>query len=116
MTRTLPLTSPFPHEAPVIHIASESAFSQAVATAEKPLLVLFAAAGLAASREPAAADVGPTIDVLRVDADALPSVARRYGITALPTMALIVAGQIVARRIGGVSGMDLVNWLEGALT
>jgi thioredoxin-like negative regulator of GroEL len=106
-------------EIAVIEIASEAAFNRAVATSERPLLVLFDAPGLGPARvRDTASGAGgeQEIDVLRVDADALPSVARRYGVTALPTLAIINDGQLVARRIGEVNNSDLAQWLEDALT
>jgi thioredoxin-like negative regulator of GroEL len=46
-----------------------------------------------------------------IDADAWPDIARRYDVTAIPSILHFRRGQVTARRIGEMSADDLDDWL-----
>jgi len=55
------------------------------------------------------------IVVLAIDADASPRLARRYQVTAIPTVLYFRQGQVAARRIGELGDSDLEDWLAALL-
>jgi len=46
-----------------------------------------------------------------IDADAWPDIARRYHVTAIPSILHFRRGQVAARRVGEMSADDLDDWL-----
>jgi thioredoxin 1 len=55
------------------------------------------------------------IAALFVDVDGSPELARRCGVTAIPSVLLFRNGQEVARRLGAMSEHGLEDWLAVAL-
>lgn len=51
---------------------------------------------------------------LWVDIDELPLVARRYRVTAVPSLVLYRNGQMLAQRIGELTADDLEDWIAHA--
>lgn len=54
------------------------------------------------------------LTALWVDIDGLPVLARRYRVTALPSLVLFRNGQMLAQRIGELGIEDLEDWIAGA--
>ena len=59
----------------------------------------------------AAAAYSPALVVAKVNTDAAPSLASRYGIRSIPTLALFRGGREVARQSGAMPGTELSQWL-----
>ncbi len=59
----------------------------------------------------AARAVEPRARFVKVDTEALPDVAGRYGIRAIPTLILFQNGREVARRSGMVDARTLESWI-----
>ncbi|MGH8152527.1 MAG: thioredoxin TrxC [Rhodanobacteraceae bacterium] len=58
----------------------------------------------------AAAELEPSMRVLKVDVDAEQSLGARYGIRSIPTLALFRGGQEVARQAGAMNSAGIVQW------
>jgi thioredoxin 2 len=55
------------------------------------------------------------VKLVRVDVDAAPGLARRFGVQAVPTLLVLDRGDVVARQAGAAPEPVLRAWLEGAL-
>jgi len=98
-TSLLPLTHP-------VAITSKEDFDELLRDSPSPVLVDFWAAwcgpcrAVAPELEKIAGKRGPDIIVAKVDTDALPDVAARYGIQSIPTM-IVFRGGSEADRLSG---------------
>ena len=98
-TSLLPLTHP-------VAITSKEDFDELLRDSPSPVLVDFWAAwcgpcrAVAPELEKIAGKRGPDIIVAKVDTDALPDVAARYGIQSIPTM-IVFRGGNEADRLSG---------------
>jgi thioredoxin 2 len=55
------------------------------------------------------------VKLVKVDVDAAPGLARRFGVQAVPTLLVLDRGEVVARQAGAAPEPVLRAWLEGAL-
>jgi thioredoxin 2 len=55
------------------------------------------------------------VKLVRVDVDAAPQLARRFGVQAVPTLLVLDRGEVVTRQAGAAPEPALRAWLEGAL-
>jgi thioredoxin 2 len=62
--------------------------------------------------EQAAAELEPRVRFAKVDTDANPMLARRYGISSIPTTAVFRSGEEVARQPGAMNLPQLKQWLS----
>jgi len=89
----------------VIH-ADDATFEQEVLNATVPVVVDFWAAwcgpcrAVAPELEALAVEHGPAIKLVKVDVDAAPGIAGRYGVRGIPTIALFRDGRPVAASVG----------------
>jgi thioredoxin-like negative regulator of GroEL len=100
-------------------LADAVAVSRFVNDPSRPSLVLFDAPGCSPGRriEERLLSIAGTPEAAfgRLDVDRLPDVARSYGVSAVPTLALFRAGQLAASRIGEIGASDLRDWLDQSL-
>jgi thioredoxin 1 len=57
---------------------------------------------------------GDRLSVVKVDVDASPETAMRYGIRGLPTLILFRNGEPAAKRVGALPKGELYRWIESA--
>jgi thioredoxin 2 len=58
----------------------------------------------------AARQLKPGIRLAKVNIDEEPALARRFGVSSIPTMILVSHGREIDRIVGARSEADLVNW------
>lgn len=60
----------------------------------------------------AARDLEPGVRLAKLDAEAHPAIAGRYGIRSIPTMIMFRGGQEVARVSGALGAADIARWVR----
>ena len=60
----------------------------------------------------AAAQLEPSARLAKLDTEAEQSIATRFQIRSIPTLALFKEGQEVARQAGAMSAADIVRWVQ----
>jgi thioredoxin 2 len=62
----------------------------------------------------AAAEVEPRVRFAKLDTEAAPQIASRFGIRSIPTMILFHRGKEVARTSGAMDARGIAAWIAGA--
>lgn len=65
--------------------------------------------------EAAAARLEPRARLAKVDTEAQPALAVRFGIRSIPTLVLFTAGREIARRSGAMGAADIERWVQASL-
>ena len=60
----------------------------------------------------AARDLEPGVRLAKLDTEAHPAIAGRYGIRSIPTMIMFRGGQEVARVSGALGAADIARWVR----
>ena len=63
----------------------------------------------------AAAQMAPGVRFVKVDTEAEPALAQRFGIRSIPTLAVFRGGREVARQAGAMDAGSLTRWVRQAL-
>ena len=93
-------------------------FDRQVAASELPLVVDFWAPwcgpclSMAPAYEQAAARLAPRVRLAKLDTDAHPEIAGRFGIRSIPTLVAFKDGREVARQAGALGLNQLVQWIN----
>jgi thioredoxin 2 len=66
--------------------------------------------------EAAAPRLEPRVRLGKLDTEAEPAIAGRYGIRGIPSMVMIRKGRETARTSGAMPTSAIVDWVEQALT
>jgi thioredoxin len=100
-----------------IRVATDANFEELVLKSERPVVVDFWAAwcgpchALAPELAKIAGERAGEVIIAKVDTEALPAVAARFGIRSIPTMILFKSGQEVKRASGSMPASAITQQL-----
>ena len=104
----------------IVH-TSDSSFDIDVLQAEGPVLVDFWAEWcgpckmIAPVLEEIAIEYGEKLKVCKMDVDANPDTAPKYGIRGIPTLILFNNGDVAGTKVGAVSKSQLAEFIDSAI-
>ena len=112
-------THPQRGSAPAVVEVDERTFEQAVLarSREVPVVVDFWAPWcgpcrtMAPAFDRAAAELAPRVRLAKLDTEAEPEIAARFGIRSIPTLVAFRGGREIARQSGAMALQPLVQWI-----
>lgn len=60
-----------------------------------------------------AAEYNGRLIVAKIDVDENRATAQAYGVRSLPTLLLIDRGEVLGKKIGALSGQQIIEWVRG---
>ncbi|MEZ0074152.1 thioredoxin [Planotetraspora sp. GP83] len=106
---------------PWVTEAGDDDFSEVVEAARIPVVVDFWAPWCGPCRmvspalEQVAADLAGRLKLVKVNVDEAPRLSERFAVQAIPTLAVIDQGRVVAQRAGAAPAPALREWVDDAL-
>ena len=100
---------------------SDSSFDADVLEAEGPVLVDFWAEWcgpckmIAPVLEELASEYGEKLKICKMDVDANPETAPKYGIRGIPTLILFNNGDVAGQKVGALSKSQLSEFIDSAI-
>ena len=100
---------------------SDSSFDSDVLQAEGPVLVDFWAEWcgpckmIAPVLEELATEYGEKLKICKMDVDANPETAPKYGIRGIPTLILFNNGDVAGQKVGALSKSQLSEFIDSAI-
>ena len=104
----------------IVHVSDDS-FDQDVLKAEGPVLVDFWAEWcgpckmIAPVLEELADEYGEKLKVCKMDVDANPDTAPKYGIRGIPTLILFNNGELAGTKVGALSRSQLTEFIDSTI-
>jgi len=104
----------------IVHVSDDS-FDQDVLKAEGPVLVDFWAEWcgpckmIAPVLEELADEYGEKLKVCKMDVDANPDTAPKYGIRGIPTLLLFNNGELAGTKVGALSRSQLTEFIDSTI-
>lgn len=98
-----------------------ASFDRHARSSDLPVVIDFWAAWCGPCRmmgpnfEAAAGLLEPRVRMAKLDTEAEPAIAGRYGVRGIPSMIMIRKGREIARTSGAMPTRAIVDWVEGAL-
>lgn len=57
-------------------------------------------------------ETNPEVNVLKIDVDESPNIARQFGIMSIPTLILMKDGQVLKKHVGLLQNDDLIDFYK----
>lgn len=104
---------------PWIVDAGDDSFDDAVASSIPVVVDLWApwcgpCRVLTPTLEQLAAERAGTVKLVKVNVDQSPRISARYSVQSIPTLLLIVGGEVVGRQLGALPAPTLAAWIDAA--
>ena len=100
---------------------TDATFQRDVLGSQKPVLVDFftewcaPCKPLAVLLDELSGEIGDKITIVKVNAEASPTVTNKYGVRGFPTMLIFKGGEVAASRSGAMPKNKIREWIEQSI-
>lgn len=100
---------------------TDATFQRDVLGSQKPVLVDFftewcaPCKSLAVLLDELSGEIGDKITIVKVNAEASPTVTNKYGVRGFPTMLIFKGGEVAASRSGAMPKNKIREWIEQSI-